>query len=111
MSEMKHTQGPWIVSRNHPMQIVVEGRRGFHDNFYRVADAYFSSAGLSNTPYADEAKANARLIAAAPDLLEAAKFTWAAMGSEEGRKRAKDALFAAIAKATPAARDGRKEGV
>ena len=51
-------------------------------------------------PDDSEANANAKLMAAAPDLLDACKFAFAAMNSEEGRRRASDTLAAAIAKAT-----------
>lgn len=60
MNESKHTRGPWNAPPSHPflvrssnMELVVDCRRG------------------GNVCYTAEDVANARLIAAAPDLLEA----------------------------------------
>lgn len=61
---MKHTQGKWYVS-----DIPQEGGCYIYtDNnrFSAIARVY-----KGNNPHAAEAEANARLIAAAPDLLEA----------------------------------------
>lgn len=56
MSEVKHTPGPWEVSK------------GFHKN--RIADSDDAAIGYALGSN-DEAEANARLIAAAPEMLEA----------------------------------------
>jgi hypothetical protein len=65
MSESKHTPGPWSIEP-HPerpdLPIRVMGGKG-----ERVARC--SQISLCTTP--EECKANARLISAAPDLLEA----------------------------------------
>lgn len=66
MGKHTFTPGPWEVRK---WRICAPGRPGFNGGEYRVADAYTSSAGLANTPRAHEAEANARLIAASPDLL------------------------------------------
>lgn len=62
----KHTKGPWIAEFTVPE----EGWNGFYiltkDERLYIADA----AGYQDMP---ERAANARLIAAAPDLLEAAE--------------------------------------
>lgn len=68
MSEF--TPGPWLARKT---RVVVPGRAGFNGGEYRVADAYSSSAGLSNTPSFSEAEANAKLIAATLDLLAACR--------------------------------------
>ena len=63
MSETKHTPGPWCLSDESPMIIedeckVIVGSASTYPN-----SGYF--------PGQKEAEANARLIAAAPELLEA----------------------------------------
>lgn len=61
MSEVKHTPGPWSYLRTtHPRGYIVTGRDGIYD-IAIVRD-------VGGTP---ENAANARLIAAAPELLEA----------------------------------------
>ncbi len=66
----KHTPGPWSVDDYGAGQrIVVKGRKGFTGD-YRVADAHFSS-DLVHCVRVAEMRANARLIAAAPELLSA----------------------------------------
>lgn len=73
-SERKHTQGPWRIEDG---TTVI-----WSDNAYDsgtnsvgciVARAAHPSTFRSSRPTADEQDANARLIAAAPDLLEALK--------------------------------------
>lgn len=68
MSE--HTPGPWETDKTHKTRVYAKDRPGFR-GFYRVGDAYFSSAGLANTPSHKEAVENAKMFAAAPDLLKA----------------------------------------
>lgn len=101
MSEVRHTEGQWAVERNNT-RIVVPGRKGFDGRPYRVADAYFSSAGLANTPSIDEAHANARLIASAPEMLAALKAVadlkgWTENGAVSATGRQ---VLAAISRAT-----------
>ena len=65
MSEAKHTPGPWEASGNlvrSPMHQPEGLPRGVQ--IVECRDGYF-------LPHTEEAKANARLIAAAPELLEA----------------------------------------
>ena len=57
MIESKHTPGPWIVDTDH---IIQDGGTSDENTIAIVGDQ-------------EEWKANARLIAAAPDLLEALK--------------------------------------
>lgn len=70
MSTSKHTPGPWSVDDfGAGQRVVVKGRAGFSGD-YRIADAHFSS-DLARCARVSEMQANARLIAAAPELLEA----------------------------------------
>lgn len=68
-----HTPGPWSIDSSYGagQRVVVKGRPGFSGD-YRVADAHFSS-DLANCVRVPEMQANARLIAAAPELLDAVK--------------------------------------
>ena len=68
IEEQKHTPGPWEVEQGY------SGSRGQiavtnHDNFNRTGCCICLIAPVSN--YTEEDKANARLIAAAPDMLAA----------------------------------------
>jgi hypothetical protein len=88
MSE--HTPGPWTTYQPHGHVLVTSERRS--DNLCR----------LLGSPEWDwsELKANARLIAAAPELLEAAKQALDALNKHEGiPSEASDKLASAIAKA------------
>ncbi len=62
MSTPSHTPGPWHVL-NHSMQCIIRSEN-FEETFTNIA----VTPGLNGN-----AEANARLIAAAPDLLEACK--------------------------------------
>jgi len=59
----RHTEGPWVYDRRGENLV---GRNGVR---VRVYGSGLSFSGLPD----DESKANARLIAAAPELLEALK--------------------------------------
>lgn len=95
---MKHTPGPWHLGMRQAEQIV------YNDKGWAVANAtvYHGKEGR------EEMKANARLIAAAPDLLVAARLaaefldifeeqSEAAFGQWNERRKV---IRAAIAKAT-----------
>lgn len=69
MSKMAHTPGPWEVVNNPPNEDGSTATSIYGSDQY-VADVYCGYAGSRNMPNA-EAAANARLIAAAPDLLVA----------------------------------------
>lgn len=79
MSEVKHTPGPWVleyfgadgIERKDAQTVVAsyEGRHG--ENGEAIAEVFRWAAG-NNSPH-PEARANADLIAAAPDLLAACK--------------------------------------
>lgn len=62
MSAAKHTPGPWLVTYGHKTRLV----RGIHSATRNVVNFNGLAAPASN-----ESQANARLIAAAPQLLEA----------------------------------------
>ena len=81
-----HTPGPWVVDAGKPLMVLAESG-GFA--------VLISEAGRKVTT---TDKANARLIAAAPDLLEAAKAMTEPAGEIAYRERWM-ALKAAIAKA------------
>jgi hypothetical protein len=79
---MKHTKGPWYVAND------VDVRGGPQEGQEYVSTARARGRTL------DEARANARLIAAAPDLLTACEEALAGADSDGLKKR----LAAAIAK-------------
>lgn len=98
-----HTPGPWFVERlgsiipwTDALTISAKVERG---GIIHIAHTTRGFEG-DGTECDSSAQANAKLIAAAPELLDACKFAFAAMNSEEGRDRAKDALISAIHKAT-----------
>ena len=87
MSNTKHTHGPWMVG---------------HFNDVRTRDGYRSLANVSSY-FELPAEANARLIAAAPELLEALEAFKAIDAFEGWHPKYRDAIEkaeAAIAKAT-----------
>lgn len=95
----KHTPGPWAA-----VGAMVENT---HDYNPDICSCDLRSFGQDNLwrPY-EETLANARLIAAAPDLLQAIRDLWAmpdfdgTQPTSEIRLKAKRAARAAIAKAT-----------
>jgi hypothetical protein len=100
-----HTPGPWIVSDNalDPENTVLDGKRGKRVGRYQIC--------VANGYSSDEATANARLIASAPDLLAALQNLEAtapgdidAETAEEYRRFVWRVARAAIAKATEGAR-------
>ena len=62
----KHTPGPWLIADSDLVYALHEHKGRQVNRFSAAIDHYPSQGGT-----ADEGKANARLIAAAPDLLEA----------------------------------------
>lgn len=93
-TESKHTPGPW-------------SRSGTHIRYQKNPGAYrFDIAEVFRDVGALTSVANARLIAAAPELLEALRIVHSEMGKrishdafEEFSEACKDAILAAIAKA------------
>jgi hypothetical protein len=94
MSEIKHTVGPWGLSSQSPTIIKQYDSLGETNVIVGSASAY---SGSPFFPSDDEAHLNARLMAAAPDLLEALKYARRMVKASEC-----DIAFinAAIAKAT-----------
>ena len=64
MTNSKHTPGPWHCTKKHARQI--SDGRGF-----KIAKCLISTKGTNFELPANQAEANARLIAAAPALMEA----------------------------------------
>lgn len=94
MSEMKHTPGPWEIGTRK------DGSRWFSIGNPATGPHYQADIFCS--------EADARLIAAAPDLLDAAKVTLRALEAEYGRRGAEvnfPSMYAAIAKAEGASHD------
>ena len=98
----QHTPGPWKVD---------EVGRHFDEEYLRLHNRFkLVGKEMDNIAYIPEihpeAEANARLIAAAPDLLSACEFTLARLRdmttedfSKGGDKMAREELVKAIAKA------------
>jgi hypothetical protein len=90
-NEHKFTPGPWKFDNVAGCRPIKGGKRGTHKQAqYRT---FASTYGLYDDK---EDEANARLIAAAPELLEALEYIVTGVVSPEGRRRAE----AAIANAT-----------
>ena len=92
----QHTKGPWRVQRQNPSPTTGEWMISGAKPGY-LAEVRDCGSG--------DVQANARLIAAAPDLLEALQRMLDAPshGTHEAMRRANEAARAAIAKATGAA--------
>ena len=101
----RHTPGPWRINNTGSIGNLIEGYSGKKlfdgDDGYRTIAIYQSceSTGLRNEELWN-AKANARLIAAAPELLEALKLIANAENSALDLAYCKGIARAAIAKAT-----------
>lgn len=81
MSDAEHTPGPWELTfpfATNPVALIFKNGVGDISSIYRVSPTE-RNAGVET----DEAKANARLIAAAPELLEALEIVVAIMNWEE----------------------------
>jgi hypothetical protein len=64
---MKHTKGPWKTDEVAGMEVITISECGY------MPHAQVFRRGVGNNYLTDEDRANARLIAAAPELLEASK--------------------------------------
>ena len=84
-----HTPGPWFVTTQ---------------DDYPTGEVSADPMGVRHivTTYCDDAKANARLIAAAPELLEALQAVWNEGVIPDGFAVLQDQVCDAIAKATGA---------
>ena len=125
MADVKHTPGPWtsypcnlerysrVITANGAMVQIAYTGLNHHDQVAMTKEVYGDRRTYGP---GEETTANARLISAAPDLLEAAKLVIAWYEAENDHKgtdfwqrvamcrESEDALRAAIAKATGAAR-------
>ena len=75
---MKHTPGPWKASDRETRVIAVK-KKGFRPSAsypeYTIAQTFsFCGAGRVGNKFYEEAAANARLIAAAPEMFEFIKY-------------------------------------
>lgn len=85
MTAQKHTPGEWFW------------RDDVNTGEYDLSPGVLTTNLTDGTPWGDEIdRANARLIAAAPEMLEALKLARDALGANAAR----DTVDAAIAKAT-----------
>ena len=92
---MNHTAGPW----NAPSAGVYAGSVLIASCGSRETVEGLRTRGLSPKECADEISANMRLIAAAPELLEACKAAFYALHNGEGGAEAQLLCSAALAKA------------
>lgn len=92
----QHTPGPWVVKNDYYIGVDRPAQEG-------MCHAEVKSCLAVPADRLDEHKANARLIAAAPEMYEAIKLQLAALDGPPGdfwrMARARHALEAAIAKA------------
>lgn len=102
----KHTEGPWELAKsNNPDSDQVEDRLVYAEiggEKFHIAEVY-QYQNDNHHKVGGTTLANARLIAAAPELLEAAKYAWDNMPS--GQYMVRDKLRAAITKATRESED------
>ncbi len=92
----QHTKGPWRVAKRFPHQAFFEVE---HQNKAPGAASLVVARVTCRASWAEEQEANARLIAAAPDLLAACQVAFDQTCSV-GRAKDWEQLRAAIAKAT-----------
>lgn len=93
----KHTKGPWRVRSTETIHLIeAEALKSFTGTRVFVAEIHFWSNG--HGPSREQALANAHLIAAAPDLLEACRYIVEA-GETGDEMRAIELARAALSKA------------
>lgn len=101
MGESKHTPGPWEVSIGNDYAVTAEAYPKAYPHHYKSDDLGEYLAYVGNRAE-DFGKANARLIAAAPDMLEALEVMlqepWLT-DSDKPKHWAQEQARAAIAKA------------
>lgn len=100
MSGAKHTPGPWTHTEGNGgfVHSRADGRRDLVASVYPCAPD--GAEPLSPFPREPELDANCRLIASAPDLLEAAQIAEAFFYAVAPESNERQILQAAIAKAT-----------
>lgn len=102
----KHTPGPWVLSEDHVSAIYGAPVDGRSYGVVAKTSEYIDPR--------DSQEANARLISAAPELLEVCKIALDALGCDrlwQDRLEAQRAIRAAMRKATgsPPCVDSRKD--
>ena len=102
MSETKHTPGPWHYE--HPALSF-----SIHAAAIHVADVFAKVSGGTSDKYVleEEADANARLIAAAPDLLKACEAALAEIESPDSYWNEEGPLAKQLRSAIQAAKEGK----
>ena len=98
----KHTPGPWFrmgdtvgnFAPRYTTEIVYESQR------HNSKDGYWPICFMTDEPPTNELESNARLIAAAPDLLEALRSITDAADEKRVTAKHYEIARAAIAKAT-----------
>lgn len=97
MSEAKHTPAPWLIAKSDASFVYA-----LNDNGYNRFWAHVTGGNLrrAESTLRAEVEANARLIAAAPDLLDALIEIVSADDAHELTQKHIESARAAIAKAT-----------
>ncbi len=95
-SPASHTPGPWINADAQKFHVSYEGIPLGHAEFEISAGGSIVALGMK---YGKHAQANARLIAAAPELLEACEEAFVALPMAKHNEPINARLKAAIAKA------------
>lgn len=113
MAEAKHTRGPWETKPEEVGRAYIRVRATVAGSRFKIANVLTPVYGNGYTPsdkHAEmeqaETRANARLIATAPELLDAAQAAWnciAELPPTQARVETAQLLQAAIAKATGSA--------
>jgi hypothetical protein len=100
MSAPKHTPGPWLIQQGDEW---ADGIVTLHGHNEDGTPMYWTVASYNRRR--DEAEANARLIAAAPEMLETLKAMaeGCSVPADDVQRAIRDRARAAIAKATGSA--------
>jgi hypothetical protein len=93
---MKHTPGPWVIDDSNP-NLVARLVNGVYEYVCAVEPSSFSNRECNQ----EQEEADARLIAAAPEMLEALRGLLDPATNEDGAwyRQAREAARAAIVKA------------
>ncbi len=95
----QHTPGPWAVSHGYDGSMSVDTVNHVRLNLTTACKVVVADICKHEMAEHFSAEANARLIAAAPDLLEALKMVLDDPNALDGRPRTYEYVRAAIAKA------------
>lgn len=97
---VEHTPGPWEVKPEEPERDYIRVRGTVLGGQYKIANVTIPLYPETPSSFAEEARANARLIAAAPELLEACKYVASVLGDDYPQLTLKKRLQGAIDTAT-----------